>query len=109
MNEHRRDEIDDIIADAKRLLDDEPQDPKKNYSEWLYQQGRQTEPAGEESFMAAAEGGAAAPVSRFTTVGWNRRHRRESCMKKRVRSGPTTLISWQWWSGMGYAMRQRYR
>ena len=50
MNEHRRDEIDDIIADAKRLLDDEPQDPKKNYSEWLYQQGRQTEPAGEESF-----------------------------------------------------------
>ena len=50
MNEHRRDEIDDIIADAKRLLEEEEQDPKKNYSEWLYRQGREQKPQEQPAF-----------------------------------------------------------
>lgn len=43
MADKKRNDIDDIIADVKQLLDEEPVSPEENYSEWLYQQGRQGE------------------------------------------------------------------
>ena len=38
-----RNNIDDILEDVKQYLDKEPADPKKDYSQWLYEQGGQEE------------------------------------------------------------------
>ena len=35
--------IDDILEDVKQYLDEEPADPKKDYSQWLYEQGHKEE------------------------------------------------------------------
>ena len=39
----KNDNVDEIIADVKQFLEEEPASPEENYSEWLYQQGRQEE------------------------------------------------------------------
>lgn len=38
-----KDNIDEILADVKQYLEEEPADPKKDYSQWLYEQGKKPE------------------------------------------------------------------